>query len=169
MASTEPPCVSLWCAAGVRPGRQRQPPVPVLPDGVQGVQPREGGEHLRVRHPDWGPRVRSQGHLRPQGTAQYCTVQHSTVHYKIAQYRTLLYSTAQYSIAQYSTVQYSTVQWSLLVSVVVQAADGIVEEATEEELMDAAAEADLTGMFNCPHTGVRAPATLVRCCFAPLL
>lgn len=32
--------------------------------------------------------------------------------------------------------------------------DGIVEEATEEELMDAAAEADLTGMFNCPHTGV---------------
>ena len=32
--------------------------------------------------------------------------------------------------------------------------NGIVEEATEEELMDAAAEADLTGMFNCPHTGV---------------
>ena len=32
--------------------------------------------------------------------------------------------------------------------------DGLVEEATEEELMDAAAEADLTGMFNCPHTGV---------------
>ncbi len=32
--------------------------------------------------------------------------------------------------------------------------DGIVEEATEEEMMDAAAEADLTGMFNCPHTGV---------------
>ena len=32
--------------------------------------------------------------------------------------------------------------------------NGLVEEATEEELMDAAAEADLTGMFNCPHTGV---------------
>ena len=32
--------------------------------------------------------------------------------------------------------------------------NGIVEEATEEEMMDAAAEADLTGMFNCPHTGV---------------
>lgn len=31
--------------------------------------------------------------------------------------------------------------------------DGIVEEATEEELMDAAARADRTGMFNCPHTG----------------
>eukprot|EP00775_Hariotina_reticulata_P007267 gene7267-7480_t len=33
-------------------------------------------------------------------------------------------------------------------------ADGIVEEATEEELMDAAARGDRTGMFNCPHTGV---------------
>lgn len=35
-----------------------------------------------------------------------------------------------------------------------QECDGIVEEASEEELMDAAARADLTGMFNCPHTGV---------------
>ncbi|CAI7780843.1 unnamed protein product [Closterium sp. NIES-53] len=35
-----------------------------------------------------------------------------------------------------------------------KASNGIVEEATEQELMDAAAEADLTGMFNCPHTGV---------------
>ncbi len=34
-----------------------------------------------------------------------------------------------------------------------EATNGIVEEATEEELMDAAARADLTGMFNCPHTG----------------
>lgn len=32
--------------------------------------------------------------------------------------------------------------------------DGVVEEASEEELMDAAARADRTGMFNCPHTGV---------------
>ncbi|TXG64448.1 hypothetical protein EZV62_011442 [Acer yangbiense] len=32
--------------------------------------------------------------------------------------------------------------------------DGIVEEATEEELMDAMAQADSTGMFICPHTGV---------------
>ena len=32
--------------------------------------------------------------------------------------------------------------------------DGIVEQATEDELADAAARADLTGMFNCPHTGV---------------
>lgn len=35
-----------------------------------------------------------------------------------------------------------------------EATNGIVEEATEEELMDAAALADQTGMFNCPHTGV---------------
>jgi threonine synthase len=32
--------------------------------------------------------------------------------------------------------------------------DGIVEQASEEELVDAAAQADRTGMFNCPHTGV---------------
>ena len=32
--------------------------------------------------------------------------------------------------------------------------DGIVEQATENELAAAAAYADLTGMFTCPHTGV---------------
>jgi threonine synthase len=31
---------------------------------------------------------------------------------------------------------------------------GIVVDATEQELADAAALGDLTGMFNCPHTGV---------------
>jgi threonine synthase len=31
---------------------------------------------------------------------------------------------------------------------------GVVEQASEEELADAAAMADRTGMFNCPHTGV---------------
>ncbi|CAL9107193.1 unnamed protein product, partial [Musa textilis] len=35
-----------------------------------------------------------------------------------------------------------------------KATDGIVEEATEEELMDAMSLADRTGMFACPHTGV---------------
>jgi threonine synthase len=34
------------------------------------------------------------------------------------------------------------------------ATDGIVEQATENELAAAAAQADLTGMFTCPHTGV---------------
>jgi threonine synthase len=32
--------------------------------------------------------------------------------------------------------------------------DGIVEQASEQELSDAAARADMTGLFNCPHTGV---------------
>ena len=32
--------------------------------------------------------------------------------------------------------------------------DGVVGQATEDELADAAARADLTGMFNDPHTGV---------------
>lgn len=42
-----------------------------------------------------------------------------------------------------------------------QGCNGLVEEATEEELMDAAARADRTGMFNCPHTGV-ALAALIK-------
>ena len=32
--------------------------------------------------------------------------------------------------------------------------DGIVEQATEDELANAAALADRNGLFNCPHTGV---------------
>ena len=32
--------------------------------------------------------------------------------------------------------------------------DGIVEQATEDELANAAARADRTGMYTCPHTGV---------------
>jgi len=32
--------------------------------------------------------------------------------------------------------------------------DGVVEQASENELAAAAAEADRTGLFNCPHTGV---------------
>ncbi|MEI7732732.1 MAG: threonine synthase [Verrucomicrobiota bacterium] len=42
-----------------------------------------------------------------------------------------------------------------------KAFDGIVEQATEEELADASALGDLTGMFNCPHTGV-ALAALIK-------
>src|SRR5438552_1613498 len=38
---------------------------------------------------------------------------------------------------------------------------GIVEQATEEELAEAAALGDRTGMFNCPHTGV-ALAVLIK-------
>ena len=39
--------------------------------------------------------------------------------------------------------------------------DGIVMDATEQELADAAALGDTTGMFNCPHTGV-ALAVLIK-------
>ena len=39
--------------------------------------------------------------------------------------------------------------------------NGIVEQATEEELANAAALGDRTGIFNCPHTGV-ALAVLIK-------
>ncbi len=37
---------------------------------------------------------------------------------------------------------------------VLKLTDGVVEQATEDELSDAVARADRTGMYNCPHTGV---------------
>ncbi len=39
--------------------------------------------------------------------------------------------------------------------------NGIVEQASEEELTNAAARGDRTGMYNCPHTGV-ALAALIK-------
>lgn len=38
--------------------------------------------------------------------------------------------------------------------------NGIVEQASEEELADAAAQADRTGMYACPHTGVALAALM---------
>uniref|UniRef100_A0A8R7VAU9 Tryptophan synthase beta chain-like PALP domain-containing protein n=1 Tax=Triticum urartu TaxID=4572 RepID=A0A8R7VAU9_TRIUA len=38
--------------------------------------------------------------------------------------------------------------------VALKATNGIIAEATEEELMNAMSLADRTGMFACPHTGV---------------
>src|SRR5512145_1114048 len=38
--------------------------------------------------------------------------------------------------------------------------DGIVMDATEQELSDAAMLGDMTGMFNCPHTGVALAAMM---------
>jgi threonine synthase len=35
-----------------------------------------------------------------------------------------------------------------------EALDGVVEQATEQQLADAAARADRAGLFTCPHTGV---------------
>jgi threonine synthase len=40
-----------------------------------------------------------------------------------------------------------------------RAMTGVVEQATEEELADAAARADRTGLYCCPHTGVALAAT----------
>jgi threonine synthase len=37
--------------------------------------------------------------------------------------------------------------------------NGVVEQASEEELAEAAAHADRTGLFNCPHTGVALAVT----------
>jgi threonine synthase len=37
--------------------------------------------------------------------------------------------------------------------------DGIVEQASEEEIAESCARADRTGLFNCPHTGVALAAT----------
>lgn len=42
-----------------------------------------------------------------------------------------------------------------------QAFDGIVEQASEEELANAAALSDRTGLYSCPHTGV-ALAALIK-------
>ncbi len=45
------------------------------------------------------------------------------------------------------------VSWERAVRVLKQF-KGVVEEATEQELSEAAARADRTGLFTCPHTGV---------------
>jgi threonine synthase len=37
---------------------------------------------------------------------------------------------------------------------VLQRLDGVVEQASEQELADACARADRTGLYTCPHTGV---------------
>ncbi|HHT9110493.1 MAG TPA: threonine synthase, partial [Candidatus Brocadiaceae bacterium] len=44
---------------------------------------------------------------------------------------------------------------------VLKAFHGIVEQATEDELANASAQADTTGLFSCPHTGV-ALAVLIK-------
>ncbi len=42
----------------------------------------------------------------------------------------------------------------------IQRFDGIVEQASEAELVEACAQSDRTGLFNCPHTGVALAAML---------
>ncbi|MDP6946684.1 MAG: pyridoxal-phosphate dependent enzyme, partial [Myxococcota bacterium] len=41
-----------------------------------------------------------------------------------------------------------------------EAHDGVVEEASEQALMDASARADRAGFFTCPHTGVALAALI---------
>ncbi len=43
---------------------------------------------------------------------------------------------------------------------VIERFNGIVEEASEQELADAAAQADRTGLYTCPHTGVAIAAAI---------
>jgi len=43
---------------------------------------------------------------------------------------------------------------------ILQQFDGVVEQASEQELVDACAMADQTGMYTCPHTGVAFAALL---------
>lgn len=43
---------------------------------------------------------------------------------------------------------------------ILQRFNGVVEQASEDELANAAARADRTGLFNCPHTGVALAAII---------
>jgi threonine synthase len=75
-----------------------------------------------------------------------------------------LYRSFQSNFAEYKPVRAkktlaSAIQIGDPVSInrainILKAFDSVVEQATEEELADAAALADRTGLFNCPHTGV---------------
>jgi len=75
-----------------------------------------------------------------------------------------LYRSFQTQFAEYKSVRAkktlaSAIQIGDPVSInraitTLKAFESVVEQATEEELADAAALADRTGLFNCPHTGV---------------
>ena len=74
-------------------------------------------------------------------------------------YRSYLSGFASYKPVRAKKTLASAIQIGDPVSIhkaisVLKSFDSIVEQATEEELADAAALADRTGLFNCPHTGV---------------
>lgn len=74
-------------------------------------------------------------------------------------YRAYKTGFAHYAPVQAKPTLASAIQIGHPVSVkkairVVEKYNGVVEQASEAELSDAAAQADATGMFNCPHTGV---------------
>ncbi|MBI3800657.1 MAG: threonine synthase [Deltaproteobacteria bacterium] len=74
-------------------------------------------------------------------------------------YRSFLTGFSSYQPIQAQETLASAIQIGDPVSIdraikVLKAFDSVVEQATEEELADAVALADRTGLFNCPHTGV---------------
>ncbi|CAN5485079.1 threonine synthase [soil metagenome] len=74
-------------------------------------------------------------------------------------YRAFVAGFDKYVPIQAETTAASAIQIGDPVSIkrairVLEATDGVVEQATENELADAVARADRTGMYNCPHTGV---------------
>ena len=99
-----------------------------------------------------GDHQRRAGHLpRPEGLAQ---AERANPLYRAFQndFKTFEPVTAQATLAM-------AIQIGNPVSVkrairTLQRFNGVVEQATEQELADEAARADRTGMFNCPHTGV---------------
>jgi threonine synthase len=74
-------------------------------------------------------------------------------------YRSYLTGFADFEPVHASPTLASAIQIGNPVSVrkavrILQQFDGIVEQASEQELAEAAAEGDLTGLYNCPHTAV---------------
>jgi threonine synthase len=80
-------------------------------------------------------------------------------------YRSYLTGYKEYAPIQAQSTAASAIQIGDPVSIkrairILQRFDGIVEQASEQELADAAALADRTGAYTCPHTGVALAATI---------
>ena len=74
-------------------------------------------------------------------------------------YRSYLTGFAEYEPIHAEQTIASAIQIGAPVSIhraikALKAFDGVVEQATEDEIANAAARGDLTGLYNCPHTGV---------------
>ena len=69
-----------------------------------------------------------------------------------AKQKTVAPITAQRSLA--SAIQIGNPVSAPRALAALEAMDGVVEQASEEELSDACARADRTGLYTCPHTGV---------------
>jgi threonine synthase len=74
-------------------------------------------------------------------------------------YRSFLHHFEEYEPVKAQPTLASAIQIGNPVSVkkavrILKQFNGIVEQASEDELAEAAAEGDMTGLYNCPHTGV---------------